>query len=59
LIGVNVGLVGKLVTSIFFPLLPEKILKNVEMFSSDENEKAVLKLREIMPNQTIPDFLGG
>jgi len=59
LIGVNVGLIGKVFVSIFFPLLPEKILKNFEMFTSNESEKVVSKLREIMPNQTIPDFLGG
>ena len=34
LIGCNIGLIGKILFKIFFTLLPERVVKQVEMFST-------------------------
>lgn len=55
----NVGILSKLFAKIVFPLLPDSFIRTIHLYDSDEKTELMLKLRELMTNDVIPDFLGG
>jgi hypothetical protein len=58
-IGFNVGILGRVLTKMFFPMMPERLIKDVSMFGDDGKGEVLQRLRESMPDEVIPDFLGG
>ena len=54
----HVGNFTKLFTKLLFPLLPRQLVQSINLYGND-NKEFLSKLREQMPNEVIPDFLGG
>jgi hypothetical protein len=54
----NLGLIGVILHKVLRPLLPDSVNQSVRAFGNDRSE-LIEELRTIMPDETIPEFLGG